>query len=494
MRTLDALDAHARSLALSGTSWIDPYWDEAAGLLWMITKEPHPTNVPPGTPVHVVRDTLWYAIGLLLRNGPGDHPRALCAIDSSLRTQLDAPGTPHHGTFKRSPEEPEPPAESVVWKHFDPNWREFVGTLFAIILEDFPDALPAELLAGMEHSLRLAAEGTLQRNVTPAYTNIALMSAFLLRYCGDRFGNPAWIEAAEKLAEGVYALYQVDQTFPEYNSPTYYGVNLFALALWRSYSASPVLRRTGEEMEAGCWRDVARFYHAGLRNLCGPFDRSYGMDMTRYAAIVGMWIWASVGEERAPFPDWRREFGHTNDFCMAPTVAHVGARVPDDVLPHLLAFRGERQVERVIATDPRRVATAWLSERLIAGAEDAGGSKKPSYQYHPATAHWRCPDGSVGWLRLTHSVPVDARADAGRLEIWSSSAGDEGEYAFQIFVPSVSAAQLSHDYWSLPGLIVRIAADAEGPELAENDGILEVRYRHPAGRRARFVLRLEASA
>ncbi|HEV2124650.1 MAG TPA: hypothetical protein VGW38_18005 [Chloroflexota bacterium] len=212
-----------------------PHWDEAAGLLWMITREPHPTNVPPNTRVHVTRDSLWYAAGLFLRDQPGDRTRALRAIESTLETQFITPGTPHYGSYKRSPEEPEPPAESVVWKHFDPNWREFCGTMLAAFLQDFGEALPPDLTQRIDVSLQHAAAGALARNVPASYTNIALMSAFMLRYAGDRFDRAEWRDAGEVLAAEVYRLYQQDETFPEYNSPYLYA---------QSAASSGMLART----------------------------------------------------------------------------------------------------------------------------------------------------------------------------------------------------------------------------------------------------------
>src|SRR5215207_1260354 len=96
-------------------------------------------------------------------------------------------------------------------------------------------------------------------NVPASYTNIALMTAFLLQFGAARFGEPAWLATAERLAGEVLARFQVNSAFDEYNSPTYYGIDLYALALWRSYAASPLLRRAGVEMEGALWRDIAQF-------------------------------------------------------------------------------------------------------------------------------------------------------------------------------------------------------------------------------------------
>src|SRR4051812_38604501 len=100
----------------------------------------------------------------------------------------------------------------------------------------------------------------------------------------------------------------------------------------------------GAAMEADLWRDIARYYHAGLRNVCGPYDRSYGMDMERYAALTGLWIWAAIGSGDTPFPDPSQPFDHAHDFCFGPCIASVGAQMPADALPHFHAFQGARQV------------------------------------------------------------------------------------------------------------------------------------------------------
>jgi hypothetical protein len=80
----------------------------------------------------------------------------------------------------------------------------------------------------MDHALFKAAAGAFQRNVTARYTNIALMSAYLSDFVGHRLAVPEWRTRAERLAAEINALFQANQTFEEYNSPTYYGVALTA--------------------------------------------------------------------------------------------------------------------------------------------------------------------------------------------------------------------------------------------------------------------------
>ncbi|WP_285105187.1 hypothetical protein [Promicromonospora sp. MEB111] len=321
----------------------------------------------------------------------------------------------------------------------------------------------------------------------------------------------------------------MDGTFDEYNSPTYYGIDLYALALWRRYAHQPLLRAAGAEMEVGLWQDTARHYHAGLRNLAGPYDRSYGMDLRHYASGVGLWIWLAVGRDLAPFPETDRPFRHAWDLALGPVVAVLGAEVPDDALAHLTGFRGERQVDQVIARDPLRVATSWVGERLLVGAEDVAGERGDlADQFHPATVHWlvdggsgdgadvRVDDGAdVGWIRLVSDLAVDARAEGPSLTL-TCARHDGGDlaFAFHVRMPDVDPAagrtgpedaagdvpfaDLTTERWALPGLEVSLdtAAELVTVEPDATDGTWRLRYvarEVPAGSPVRFGIDLRVA-
>jgi len=475
---LDQLDAAARDLAERSIAWMDRCWDEAAGLFRMPGDAIYERG-QVGVPGHLVRETAWYALGLLLRDAPGDRMRACRAVDTVLTYQFDAPGQPYHGTWCRSPYEPPPPENPTVWEDYDPNWREFVGTTLAFILLEYEVWLPSDLVRRIDVALRRAIAGTLARNVPASYTNIALMTAFVLQFSADRFGEPAWAADAERLAAEILQRFRANTTFDEYNSPTYYGVDIYALALWRSYASSARLRESGAEMEAALWRDIAQFYHAGMRNVAGPYDRSYGMDMRHYVASLGMWIWLATGYERAPFPGLDGPIEHGWDFAVAPLFALLGLRMPDDARLHFLAFQGERQIERAIAAAPRRVATAWVGARVMLGAQDSSSRYRVGdHQFHPATIHWLIDKDRVGWIRIRSVQPVDARTERNSLSIaCTEHAGGDLEFVFQIVAHEIDLAALQHDRWELPGLTVRAATNAETLDVTRDGDLVALRYR-----------------
>ena len=485
---LEDLAPEASDLLERSVAWMDHYWDAARGLLWGMG-EVSDWDGSTHEAYHIVRESAWYAVGLLVRGRTGDAARAVQALEAILACQFDEPGKVYHGTFYRAPEEPHPPEPALEWKHYDPNWREFIITAIAVILSEFEEMLPRPLVDKIDIAMRKAVEGALSRGLTARYTNIALMQAQMLVYAGDRLGERGWIGAGEEMGREVHRLFELHGAFEEYNSPTYYGTDIYALGLWQAYCSSPELQQMGAEMEEALWRDIAQFYHADLKNVAGPYDRSYGMDMRRYVALLGEWIWLITGREHAPFPPLDAPLGHAGDFCFGPMVAVRAPRVPAHARAHFHTFQGERCVEHLLAGAPPRKATAWLAEQVMIGAEATSLRDIGQGQFHPATIHWRVPreahgdhedrpyDRDGGWVRLMAVRPVDAVASPYRLAVTSL-----GPVSFLIACPAVSgsegsqATRVTPDHWHLPGLDVRIEASAPGvvEDLGE-DQIL-VRY------------------
>ena len=256
----EPLPPRAQEMLLASLRSADAAWDTRVA--------PLPPSAPLGAELVLgVRGSSWYALGLLQRDQPGDLARSLRLFRAVLAQQYDQPTMLWDGTYRRSTGEATPPLAAQMWRDYDPNWRQFIGTVFALALIEYADRIPAADRIAMEQSIRRAVEGELKHGrLRPSYTNIALMQGFLLSYAGERLHRPEWVRAGEEWVEAIYAAFRPHESFDEYNSPTYYGVDLYGLALLRRHGVTPRLRELGATMEAALWRDLAQFYHAGLKS------------------------------------------------------------------------------------------------------------------------------------------------------------------------------------------------------------------------------------
>ena len=361
-------------LARTATGWMDRFWDADAGLL----------RHPDEPSRHAVRESAWYALGLLLRDEPSDVDRARRALRSVLANQLHDEDKPFHGTFARAPEDSYPPDDALIWRDYDPNWRQFIGCTFALLIDDFADELGEDLCTDIARALLLAVTSEPSDRVVASYSNIALMRAWLDAWSGVEGRGEAMALAIS---------FDVDAAggFAEFNSPTYYGVDLFALALWRTRPPTPLFEKIGRDLDERLKRDIASFYHPGLRNLCGPWIRSNGMDMRRYIALVGMYVDDGM-------PDLNGSFEHAHDLCFLPLATYLPSRVAGDV-----AF--PRSIDRTVAG---MHVTARIDEDVMWGA--LAGCTPEGPQLHPVTAHWRTDGGDLGWLRVRSRGRLDAEA------------------------------------------------------------------------------------
>ena len=460
------LGPHARALLSRAVAWSDGRFDPGRGL------PEGPIREEAGVQrVHFVPQAAWYAFGLLSRDGPGDRERATGIVDTLLSLQHREPaldeGQPWYGSFSRFADTPQPREGAVAYRDYDPNWRQFIGTAFLLTLAAFEERLGDARVRAIEESLALCVRGEPEDRVPAAYSNIALMRALLESEAGRRLGEPSWSARGEALGAEVVSRFDRHGAFEEYNSPTYYGIDLFALAAWRQCASADALRSEGARLEAALWRDLSRWYHPGLRNLCGPYSRTYGMDMRRYVGMLGLWIafGLDLDADAAPLPPIEpgAELVHGHDLYIAPLVAWLGAAVPEDAEPGLRALDAPRDPSQRLSDAEERTATGRLEPRWMMGGETCSSDRSGNEQYVPATLHWRLPDGEAGWLYVRAPGPSRARIDGASLRI--DVAAGEGPVRVVLRAPGLGAKDLEGDVWRLPGLSLSIDAGAATPDV-----------------------------
>ena len=99
-----SLNKNSREIFETAMQWSDQNYDAEAKL---IRTPPSPAYAELRLPPHLmVRESTWYALGLLLRDSAGDRERAAQILDVVLKAQYHEPGKPWDGTFRRTPAEP----------------------------------------------------------------------------------------------------------------------------------------------------------------------------------------------------------------------------------------------------------------------------------------------------------------------------------------------------------------------------------------------------
>ena len=446
-----SLNKNTGELFQESMYWSNYFWDDQVKLI----KSPYQATGELVTGKYMVRESSWYALGLLFRDQPGDRERAASIIDAVLKQQYTTPGSKWYGTYKRTPEEPIPSGDSSMWKGYDPNWRVFIGTTFAMILMEYPERVPAELQQRMYTAIDLSIDGEMKEGrLVPSYSNIALMYGFLWDYAAQHDHRADWQKKSADWNETVYSQFKQYGEFPEYNSPTYSGVDIYGLALWRNYGSNEHMRSIGSEMETKLWNDLANYYQPALRNLSGPFDRAYGMDMEHYVSVVGVWMGTVLDASIAPLPTLTATTDHLPDIWFAPHFAILGTKIPEAALRRMKQFPGGHLVQQRISSD--RVATAWIGERVIYGGESTHKTKDAgaTSQFHPGTIQWRTPSGEIGWVQLIECPPVDVRADEHGLKI-----STRGTVRLRIHAKGLARNNVTPSLWQLPGLQVEASSD-----------------------------------
>jgi hypothetical protein len=462
-----SLDKNTTELFQESMSLDAHFWDENEKLVM----SPYSANAAR-TGHYMVRESSWYALGLLLRDAPGDRQRAAEILDAVLKEQYITPGVRWYGTYKRTPEEPDPTAKTLMWRGYDPNWRVFIGTTFAIILIEFPKRISPELAQRMYAAIDRSIEGEISEGrLLPTYTNIALMYGFLWDFAAVHDKRADWQKQSADWTENVYRLFKQHNTFSEYNSPTYCGVDLYGLALWRDYGSTVRMRTTGSEMESALWRELVDYYQPELRNISGPYDRSYGMDMEQYVSVVGVWMRTALDERTAPLPKPTATTDHLPDIWFAPHMAILGTRIPQDALNKMKNFTGEHLIHKQI--DGQRVATAWIGRNVIFGGEATSRTKDSgtTTQFHPATVQWRTPSGEIGWVQMVQSPMVDATADEHGLTISTT-----GTIRLRIHAKDLVQNNVGKAEWILPGLHVAVASDAKSFSVEKATDAIDLVY------------------
>ncbi|WQF79252.1 hypothetical protein CDEST_04266 [Colletotrichum destructivum] len=410
-----SMPVHAQGLLNESMAWMDQYYDRSAGYLYDFGAS--------SALRHETRSSIWYALGLLARNEGDDAAQAERIITNTIGAQFKAEPEQWYGDYQMYPEEPyvgSPHYPGKIYNSWDPNWRGFVGTTLVMALEEFPHLLSNDTQDLILESLHNTTKGDEYRvggvdddNLYPAYSNPAIMRAFVSGYTGRRLADANMTQSGEKYAQEIIDLFDRANTLSEFNSGTYTGVSLFGLILWCKYlPEDSVMTAKGPQMLADTWSAVAQLWHPGMKNMAGPWDRAYGYDMNRYVSLMALWFWTLLGKENSSLISAPQVMSHAADYAWAPLFAVLAefheSLLPEGLVANLTTFSGERSFTASTFYPPYdlvpRNISSWLSDNLTIGAESfkenvIGGPSLNQQSFNPAVIQWNTGD-EVAFISL----------------------------------------------------------------------------------------------
>jgi hypothetical protein len=326
-----------------------------------------------GFNLHGVRESLY---GALLDVTVGHLDRALRTVGEVLDLQYDEPGAPWHGTFPVLAESPPPAMGAAVWVDFDPNWRQFIGVGLALFIERAGTALDASLRARIEDALERCVDGERDR-LTVEYSNPALLHAWLAGWVGGHLSNAAASAISVEWCSALCAHVAHDGDLAEYNSPTYDGIDLFALALWCGRPSSERMAASGQEILRRVTARMQTLFHPELGFIAGPYHRAYDVDLRSSVSLTGMW-WAAHGASHTLPEELTASTVHVHDLYHLPLL-EMALEQTGPLLECVPVLRARSHEQRF----PGSVATSLVMPEGVIGWESGRRSTFAITQYAP---------------------------------------------------------------------------------------------------------------
>jgi hypothetical protein len=341
------------------------------------------TDAESGT-FHEVRASLNYAADLLATDDLQYRQRAFDIIGKCISLQDTDTASKSCGVWPYYEEEPLATKKSPV----DYNWADFnAATLLGIYL-GYKRELPAGLLKEIENSIILAANSIRKRNVSPGYTNIAIMGTYVTYLTSTLFDIPEMKEYATARLKRFYDYTLEKNGFLEYNSPTYTMVALNELNRMQQHISEPEVREMIDSLYATGWKIIATHYHKPTGQWAGPHSRAY-------SALVNQSFYDILNKASGG----KIIIGNNN---VIPNVK-FSHHIPEYLLPFFLSPNYPRLQKDVFENnEPQITGTCYLTDIYAISSISRSSMWN---QRHPLIAYWGTVEKpSYLQVRLLHNM------------------------------------------------------------------------------------------
>ena len=254
---------------------------------------------------------------------------------------------------------------TVPWKIDDPtvkdgNSIEFSMQALGAVFLGYGDHLSADFKKDAQDHLKAALVALANHHVKVSYTNIFLMNTMdtleLAEYLGDadalQRGNKQWQE---------WLTYTSVNGVHEFDSPTYYAVDLGDLVLGFLYVKDPVVHQQIKGALDMFWRDIASNYLVAAGHMAGAHSRDYNPLTGRGGIEYYLYLEGLLKQpEKGKFVD---VFLEKVDILESERAG--GYRVSQDILD--IAKLPERVVQQRWDQDPSLTRYTYLTQDFAIG-------------------------------------------------------------------------------------------------------------------------------
>lgn len=220
--------------------------------------------------VHRLRENAEYITALLTEGDAAAEKKAHIILEAVLKEQDKDSAHETFGIWPYLFEEPLTEMKNPDW-----NWASFIGRVLLVLLDEFPEKLTEEEIQAIKEALQRACTSIVRRNMAVDYTNISLMSSFVLVRTSEILKDTDFFERGRQTLERQLDFIQKNGGYAEYNSPYYGVIDIEETGRILKYCANDEVLATARRLHDAAWHVFATHFHYATRQIAPPHARCY---------------------------------------------------------------------------------------------------------------------------------------------------------------------------------------------------------------------------
>ncbi len=413
----------------------------------------------------------------------GWHPETLPQVlDLAASMQDTNPASPTYGNYRWYYRDPKPDDRNAV---------EFSMQTASLTWLLYRDRLVPEAREKLAAAMRLGIEGMLRHKVDVSYTNIFLMRIANCILIGESTDRPDILARGRQWFD-EWLVYTRTHGIHEFDSPTYYGVDLTDLGAIAQHTRDPDLRDKATRALRLFWTDIAAHWFEPFQGIAGAYSRDYGFltghgDLDEHLERAG-WM---------PVPAAPKTRPTLEDVTQWDPPANIKAEretFPRDVRARWGAEAWEQStihIERNFALGSS--GAGYGQQDKILALTLAGGPQQPIVNF--SLDYRNDPYGqakvvtSGGHLKLTHLVPFVTSIQRGGEALLYANFDPHAKNSPKDIESVVSNLVLPDgvEFWTQQGLLSAATGTDNIGNIELDQGVLFFRF-HDTVAAVRFVL------